>query len=158
MAITIEPIGFVRSPFATPEGMPIQEVASTARGQIEIYRQYSAGLRDLDGFDYVIVLYSFHLTTREALVVTPFLDAEPHGVFATRAPTRPNRLGVSIVRLLKIEGSVLEVEQVDMADGTPVIDLKPFLPAFDNRPAMRIGWFAGRLEALDAARADGRMR
>jgi len=158
MTIVIEPIGIVRSPFTSTEGMPIQAVASTARGQIEIHPQYREGLRDLDGFDYLIVLYRFHLAQKESLSVTPFLDAQPRGVFATRAPTRPNRLGLSVVRLLKIDGSVLEVEQVDMVDGTPVVDLKPYLPAFDDRPAVRLGWFAGRLEALDAARADGRMR
>jgi tRNA-Thr(GGU) m(6)t(6)A37 methyltransferase TsaA len=158
MAFTIEPIGFVRSPFASPEGMPIQAVASRVCGEIEIYPQYAEGLRDLDGFDYLIVLYRFHLAQKESLSVTPFLDTESRGVFATRAPTRPNRLGLSVVRLVKVSGTVLDVENLDVVDGTPVIDLKPYLPAFDDRPAVRIGWFAGRLEALESKRADGRMR
>ena len=123
MTLAIEPIGVVRSAFSSPEGMPIQAVASTAVGTI----------------------------------VTPFLDAQPRGVFATRAPTRPNRLGLSVVRLRGIANCVLDIEQVDMADGTPVVDLKPYLPAFDDRPAIRIGWFAGRLDGLASARADGRM-
>ena len=93
MTIVVEPIGIVRSPFTGPEGMPIQAVASTARGRIEIHPQYREGLRDLDGFDYVIVLYRFHLAQKESFSVTPFLDAQPRGVFATRAPTKAQSVG-----------------------------------------------------------------
>src|SRR5262245_10966537 len=119
MSISIRPIGIVRSPFATPEGMPIQAAFSDAVGTVEICDAYVDGLRDVDGFDYLIVLYHFHLATKELLRVTPFLDSEPRGVFATRAPARPNRLGLSVVRLLKVEGNVLTIGNVDMVSGTP---------------------------------------
>jgi tRNA-Thr(GGU) m(6)t(6)A37 methyltransferase TsaA len=158
MTLSLHPIGIVRSSFITPEGMPIQAVASDATETVEICPRYVDGLRDLDGFDHVILLYQFHLTTKELLRVTPFLDNEPRGVFATRAPTRPNRIGLSIVRLLKITVNVLDIGGVDMASGTPVIDIKPYVPAFDARAPGRIGWFAGKLDHLDSVRADDRMR
>jgi tRNA-Thr(GGU) m(6)t(6)A37 methyltransferase TsaA len=158
MHITIRPIGVMHSPFVSPEGMPIQAVASTTEGEVEIYEQYSEGLRDLDGFDHVILLYQFHLATKEMLKVKPFLDDQYRGVFATRAPARPNRIGLSVVRLLKVEGNILKVTNVDIVSGTPIIDIKPYIPAFDDRPDGRIGWFAGKLGALGTARADGRMR
>jgi tRNA-Thr(GGU) m(6)t(6)A37 methyltransferase TsaA len=138
--------------------MPIQAAFSDAVGTLEIYAEYIDGLRDIAGFDYLILLYRFHLANKESLRVTPFLDDEPRGVFATRAPTRPNRVGLSVVRLLKVTGNVLEIGNLDIVTGTPVIDIKPYVPAFDSRTGCRVGWFAGKLDRAATVRADDRMR
>ena len=158
MQISVAPIGIVHSPFAGPEGMPIQAALSEAVGTLEIYPEYVDGLRDIGGFDYLILLYHFHLTNKESLRVTPFLDKETRGVFATRAPTRPNRIGLSVVRLLSVTGNILDIGNVDIVSGTPVIDIKPYVPTFDSRTACRIGWFSGKLDSAAAMRADDRMR
>src|ERR1700730_1295818 len=158
MSISITPIGIVHSPFEGPEGMPIQAAFSDAVGTLEIYAEYVDGLRDIAGFDYLILLYHLHLANKESLRVTPFLDDEPRGVFATRAPTRPNRIGMSVVRLLKVTGNMLDIGNVDMVSGTPVIDIKPYVPAFDSRTGCRIGWFARKLESAATVHADDRMR
>ena len=158
MQISLTPIGVVYSPFEGPQGMPIQAAFSEATGTPEIYADYVEALRDIAGFDYLILLYRFHLVTKESLRVTPFLDDEPRGVFATRAPTRPNRIGLSVVRLLKVTGNMLDIGNIDMVSGTPVIDIKPYVPAFDSRVQCRIGWFAKKLGSAATVRADDRMR
>lgn len=157
--IVLRPIGVVHSSFTSLEGMPIQAAASEATGTIEVYPEFVEGLADLDGFDHLIVLYRFHLAARELLSVTPFLDDVERGVFATRAPIRPNRIGLSVVRLERIAGRVLHIANVDMASGTPVLDIKPYVPAFDF-PGKdgRIGWFEATLGKLATTRADDRMR
>ena len=158
MQISLTPIGIVHSPFADPEGMPIQAAFSDAVGRLEIYAEYVDGLRDIEGFDFVTLLYQFHMTGKESLRVTPFLDDEPRGVFATRAPTRPNRIGMSVVRLLGVTGNMLDIGNVDIVSGTPVIDIKPYVPAFDSRTGCRVGWFTGKLDRAASVRADERMR
>jgi len=156
--ISITPIGIVHSPFAAPEGMPIQAALSDAVGTLEIYPEYRDGLSDIAGFDYLILLYHFHMIRREPLRVTPFLDDEPRGVFATRAPTRPNRIGLSVVKLLNVTENILDIGNIDMVSGTPVIDIKPYVPAFDSRTGCRVGWFADKLERAATVRADNRVR
>ncbi len=158
MTISITPIGIVHSPFATLEGMPIQAALSEAVGTVEVYDAYADGLRDIAGFDFVILLYHFHITNKESLRVTPFLDTQPRGVFATRAPTRPNRIGLSVVRLLNVTGNLLEIGNVDILSGTPVVDIKPYVPDFDSRVGRRVGWFTGKLGHAASVRADDRMR
>ena len=158
MQISITPIGIVHSSFHSLEGMPIQAAFSDAVGTLELYAEYVDGLRDIEGFDYLILLYHFHIATKEPLHVTPFLDDEPRGVFATRAPTRPNRIGLSVVRLLKVTGNILDIGNVDVVSGTPVIDIKPYVPAFDSRTECRVGWFAGKLDHAPTVHADDRMR
>jgi len=156
--IVLRAIGVVRSPFTTPQGMPIQAAASGATGTIEVHEEFAAGLADLDGFDHLIVLYRFHLAGNEALSVKPFLDDVERGVFATRAPVRPNRIGLSVVRLERVSGRTLHIGNVDMVSGTPVLDIKPYVPAFDYPgSAVRVGWFEGKLGKLAATRADDRM-
>lgn len=121
--------------------MPIQPSSDASQpGTIEVFEPYVEGLKDLDGFSHIILLYHLHEVKRSALSVTPFLDSIPRGVFATRAPTRPNPIGLSIVRLLGIEDSILRVDDIDILDGTPLLDLKPYVPQFDDRPGARIGW------------------
>ncbi|MGC3984964.1 MAG: tRNA (N6-threonylcarbamoyladenosine(37)-N6)-methyltransferase TrmO [Pseudorhodoferax sp.] len=156
--IVCRPIGVVYSRFAAPEGTPIQTAGAPQElGRIEIAPAYAAGLRDIEGFEFLIVLTHLHLCTQERLEVVPFLDDRSHGVFATRAPARPNRIGLSIVRLESVQGRVLAFSGNDMVDGTPVLDIKPYVPRFDVRQTERIGWFAPRIDSVDGTRADGRM-
>ena len=157
-SITVTPIGVVRSEFKSKVGVPIQTAgAPQLYAELEIFPAYAAGLRDLKDFEYLILLTHMHLATEEPLDIVPFLDSISHGVFATRAPSRPNRIGLSIVRLLSIHGLVLRFEGNDMVDGTPILDIKPYVPAFDVRQTNRIGWFATKIEQLPGKRSDDRM-
>jgi tRNA (adenine37-N6)-methyltransferase len=153
--ICLQPLGVIRTPFTDPVGMPIQAIAAQGvQGHIELDEKYQAGLRDIEGFDYLILVYHLHQIREPALVVTPFLDSEAHGVFATRSPKRPNALGLSTVRLLRVEGSVLHISDVDMLDGTPLLDIKPYVPQFDNRANARIGWFEKQITRVQEVRAE----
>lgn len=153
------PIGIIHSPFRDTDGMPIQTTgARGVRGTIAMDERYREGLQDVDGFSHLILLYHFHLSRGHALMVKPFLDDSKRGVFATRAPRRPNPIGLSIVRLVRVEGSLLHVEDVDIVDGTPLLDLKPFVPLFDVRQDVKTGWLDGRGENAFHTRADGRFR
>jgi tRNA (adenine37-N6)-methyltransferase len=157
--ITYTPIGVVRSPFATLAGMPIQTVAAAGiAATIELDPSYAAGLADIDQFSHLLVISHLHLMQGYALTVTPFMDTQPHGVFATRSPRRPNPIGLSIVRLVRIEGATLHIEEVDLVDGTPVLDIKPYVPQLDDRAAERIGWFAENVHKVYEVRADDRIR
>ncbi len=156
-AVPFRPIGVVRSPFRAVEGMPIQASGARGiRGELEILPEYREGLADLDGFSHILVLYHFHRSRGFELTVRPFLDDRPHGVFATRAPCRPNPIGLSVVRLRSVEGCLLRIEDVDVLDGTPVLDIKPYVPEFDARTDVRTGWLAGSASRAADARADGR--
>ena len=156
-SVTFTPIGVVHSPFTQLSGTPIQSRgAQDAAGTIEVLPEYAAGLADLAGFSHIYVLSFFHLAGPYRLSVQPFLDDQPHGLFATRAPARPNPIGLSVVELVRVEGSTLHIRGVDIVDGTPVLDIKPYVPAFDAPGDCRIGWLAGRLDALPEQRDDGR--
>lgn len=152
MEIKYRPIGFIHSPFTNLENMPIQPAGRTsAPGTIDILPEFAAGLKDVEGFSHIILIYHLHEVRRQQLTVTPFLGQEPRGIFATRAPTRPNPVGISVVRLLKIEGARLYVDDVDILDGTPLIDLKPYVPEFDVRDGARAGWLQevrGRVQRM----------
>jgi len=155
--VTYQPIGVVRSPFTTLEGMPLQTVAAQGvRGSVEIEPIYAAGLKDLAAFSHLILLTHLHQMSGYSLEVTPYLDDQPHGIFATRSPRRPNPIGLSVVRLIAVQDSSVIIEDVDLLDGTPVLDLKPYVPAFDARDTERIGWFAGRIERVHTTRSDKR--
>lgn len=123
---------------------------------MEVFPEYAPGLSDLEGFSHVILIYHFHLASAPRLRVRPFMDGREHGVFATRAPARPNPIGLSVVRLLKVEGNVLYVAEVDVVDGTPLLDIKPYVPQFDSAQNVRIGWLEGNVCKLPYARDDGR--
>ncbi len=139
--MNLTPIGTLHTPFRQIADMPVQPSgARGVAGSIELDASLAEGLRDLDGFSHLIVLYHFHKVTRVNLTVTPFLDPQPRGVFATRAPTRPNPIGLSILTIKAIHGNLIEVEDVDMLDGTPVLDIKPYVPEFDQRSDVRTGW------------------
>jgi tRNA-Thr(GGU) m(6)t(6)A37 methyltransferase TsaA len=145
MEFVMRPIGKIHSPFTDKRETPIQPSCSTARGQVEVYPAYVAGLRDLDGFSHIILLYAFHRSEDYTLIVKPFLDDQGRGLFATRYPARPNPIGLSIVRLISVhDHRILEIEGVDMLDGTPLLDIKPYVPDFDVRTNVRTGWYATR--------------
>lgn len=152
MSILLKPIGVIHSPFTDPKSMPIQPVsANSAAGRVEVFPEFKDGIKDLEGFSHLVLLYHFHRSRAYSLSVTPYLDTEPRGLFATRAPNRPNPIGLSLVRLVGIEGSDLQVENIDVLDGTPLLDIKPHVPEFDCAPGARIGW-------LEKAAADMRTK
>jgi tRNA (adenine37-N6)-methyltransferase len=155
--LTYKPIGVVHSPFKQPKDTPIQATASKGViATVEIYPEYSEGLKDLEGFSHIILLYHFHLIKDSSLMVKPFLDDQLHGVFATRSPSRPNKIGISVVHLTGIKNNVLHIEDIDILDGTPLIDVKPYVPKFDCRKTIKIGWFRGKIDKLTATKDDGR--
>jgi tRNA-Thr(GGU) m(6)t(6)A37 methyltransferase TsaA len=155
--VIYKPIGVVHSPFKLPQDVPIQSAAAKGvAGSVEVFQEYVEGLKDVEGFSHLILVYHFHLAQPYSLLVTPFMDKKLHGLFATRAPSRPNAIGVSIVRLTKIEQNLLHIQDVDIIDGTPLLDIKPFVPEFDQREAERIGWLEKKVDKLHSSRDDGR--
>ena len=159
MEISYRPIGVIHSTFTNIEGMPIQPPgAAGIRGTVEVFPEFAEGLKDLDGFSHIILLYHFHRVPGAKLVVIPFMDSQPHGVFATRAPKRPNPIGLSIVKLLSIEQNVLHIENVDILDGTPLLDIKPYVPEFDQPQANRVGWLEQSKGRVQSKKSDSRFR
>ena len=151
----LTPIGIIHSPHQRAEGTPVQAALATGvQGTVQVFPEYAAGLRDLDGFERVWLVYWFDRASPAELVVTPYLDTRPRGLFATRAPCRPNPIGMSAVRLLGITGGSLQVDGLDILDNTPLLDIKPYIPAFDGFEAKRIGW-CGNAKGGSVA-ADGR--
>jgi tRNA-Thr(GGU) m(6)t(6)A37 methyltransferase TsaA len=141
----MSPIGLIRTPFQQAEGTPIQSaVSKSAQGVVEVFSEFSAGLRDLAGFERLWLIYVLDRASAAQLVTRPYLDNEERGVFATRSPARPNHIGLSSVRLLGVEQNRLLIEDVDMLDRTPLLDIKPYVPAFDVFQVMRTGWYAGK--------------
>ncbi len=139
--------------------MPIQPTgAKGVKGSVTIDPNYIDGLKDLEGFSHIFLIYHFHLSKGYSLEVKPFLDDNTHGLFATRAPKRPNPIGISVVRLLEVEGCTLKIEDVDIVDGTPLLDLKPYVPDFDVRRVERTGWLSRKADRVREAKADERFR
>lgn len=139
--IEITPIGIIRTPYGEAKEMPIQgRFKEDVEGWIELEEEYVPALKDLEGFSHLILIYYFHRSDREELQGRPFLEEETHGIFAIRSPHRPNHLGLSIVRLQRIEGSRVYFSEVDMLDGTPLLDIKPYVEHFDHREGVRSGW------------------
>ena len=157
-SITLHPIGTIRTPHKTLEGTPIQPPGARGiRGTIEVDTVFQEGLLDLKGFSHIYLLYLLHLSKGYCMTVKPFLDDALHGVFSTRAPRRPNPIGLSLIRLIDVIEGTLYVEDVDMVDGTPLLDIKPYVPDFDQ-PCGDIctGWYSGRSQNVKCARADKR--
>lgn len=139
--VQFQSIGIIRSPFDRPAGTPIQPAFSKgALGQVEIFEEYARGLKDLDGFDRIWLLYVFNRCPAYKLHVMPYMDTQARGVFATRAPARPNAIGISPVILDRIEGNILFVRDIDVLDQTPLLDIKPYSPKFDCFTVEREGW------------------
>jgi tRNA-Thr(GGU) m(6)t(6)A37 methyltransferase TsaA len=141
----IKPIGIIHSPFQSREETPIQPSRSRANGQVEVFKEYQEGLEDIEGFSHIILIYWFHKSKGYSLKVKPFLDDTLRGVFATRAPSRPNQIGISVVRLLERKENILHVKGIDVLDGTPLIDIKPHVPDFESGEMLRIGWLEGKI-------------
>ena len=155
--IKCKPIGVIHSPFKEPRGTPIQPAgAKGTNGIVEIFPEYAEGLKDIEGFSHIILLYQFHLSKGSALIAKPYMDNETHGVFAMRGPSRPNSIGISVVCLVKVEGNMLHILDVDIVDGTPLLDIKPYVPEFDTREVERIGWLEKSVHKLSESKDNGR--
>jgi tRNA-Thr(GGU) m(6)t(6)A37 methyltransferase TsaA len=155
--ITYKPIGIIHSPFKSVRGIPIQPAAATGVfGTVELYTDFAGGLKDLEGFSHVILLYHFHLSEGYQLEVKPFLDNIKRGVFATRAPRRPNQIGLSVVKLNKVENNLLHIERIDVVNGTPLLDIKPYVPDFDRIEEIQIGWLSESKHKMSSAKSDNR--
>ena len=157
--IHYESIGIIHSPFKDTNGMPIQPTASRGvAGTAEIKPHFADGLKDLDGFSHIILLYHFHCSNGPLLQVKPFLDDAVRGIFSTRAPRRPNPIGMSVVRLTGVDNTTLYIEDVDILDGTPLLDIKPYIPQFDHRQVERIGWLSEKVNNVHTTKADERFK
>lgn len=139
--------------------MPIQPaVGAGIKGTVDVFEDFHPGLKDLDGFSHIILLYHFHYSHSFNLEVVPFLDSEPRGLFATRAPKRPNPVGLSIVQLDKVEDGVLHIRNMDILDGTPLLDIKPYVPEFDAQVDVRIGWLEKARKNFSSRKSDDRFK
>ena len=155
--IKYKPIGVIHSPFKEPKGTPIQPAgAKGICGTVEVFPEYTKGLKDINGFSHLILLYHFHFSHGVSLEAKPYMDNEARGVFAMRGPSRPNPIGISIVRLLEVEENILHIQDIDIIDGTPLLDIKPYVPEFDKREVEKIGWLEKKVNKLSATKDDGR--
>lgn len=143
--MNIKPIGIIYTPFKCKKGTPIQPFKSKADGRIEIFQNFVEGLSDIDGFSHLILIYRFHKSRGYCLKIKPFLDNSLRGLFATRYPRRPNQIGLTVVKLLKRKGSTLFVKGIDVIDGTPLLDIKPYVPDFGPKEKVKIGWLKGKI-------------
>lgn len=157
--IIYKPIGTILSPFKTIEGVPIQPAgAEGIIGEVKVNKKYSEGLKSLEGFSHIILIYHFHLTGRYKLKVIPFMDVEEHGIFATRAPKRPNPIGISVVRIISVAENIITVENIDVVNGTPLLDIKPYISRFNNVKNEKNGWFSKNGIDVKKIRADSRFK
>ena len=157
--IKYSPIGVIHSPFESPNGTPIQPAGARGiNGSVEVFPQYAEGLKDVEGFSHIILIYHFHLSGESSLTAKPYMDTESHGVFAMRGPSRPNSIVISVVRLVKVEENILRIQDVDIVDGTPLLDIKPYVPEFDIRDVESIGWLEKNVHKLSESKDDGRFR
>jgi len=152
----LKPIGTIHTPYKKDGDVPYQAYKSKDVGEIEVFKEYEEGLKDIEGFSHLIILYMFHKSVKRSvkrkyflnslgLLVKPYLDDTPRGLFATRSPNRPNPIGLTIVELLERKGNILKVRGIDMLDGTPLLDIKPYVPKFDRRGKVKIGWLEGKV-------------
>ena len=155
--ITYKPIGVIHSQFNEPKGTPIQpESAKNIKGTVEVFSEYAEGLTDVEGFSHIILIYHFHLSKEFSLKSKPYMDTVEHGVFAMRGPSRPNPIGISVVGLERIVGNILHIRDVDIVDGTPLLDIKPYVPQFDIRDVQTVGWLEKNVHKLSTSKDDGR--
>jgi len=141
----MKPIGVIHTPFSDKPGTPIQSSRSNCSGEVEVFPEYAKGLEGIEDLSHLFLIYIFHKALNPTeLMVLPFLDDKAHGVFATRFYARPNSIGISIVQLIERNGLLLKVQSVDMLDGSPLLDIKPYVPEFDVREVNKLGWYATR--------------
>ncbi len=151
------PIGIIKTPFDLPKGTPIQPTGGKdIEAKIELFPEFQEGLKDIEGFSHIILVYHCHKAKPFSLLVKPFMDDALHGVFATRAPSRPNSIGLSIVRLVKVEQCNIFIKDVDIVNNTPLLDIKPYVPKFDMRLNVRFGWLESEAEKTEKTHDDGR--
>lgn len=159
MDIVFKPVGVIHSPYKTVENMPIQpSSARDVTGEIEIYPEFAAGLSDIEDFSHLYVIFHLDRVKNHKLKVIPFLDTVERGIFATRSPARPNPIGLSIVELTGVRGNILSIRGVDMIDGSPVLDIKPYVPDFEHCENVRKGWFEGKTEKACEIKSDCRFK
>ena len=157
MEVIYRPIGVIHTSFNNVEEMPIQPTSDVSGpGFVEVSPEFADALKDLEGFSHIYLLYHFHKVHRSKLIVTPFLDSKSHGIFATRAPSRPNPLGLSLVKLVRIENNLVYVEGVDVLNGTPLLDIKPYVPEFEHIHDVRIGWLEKAKDKIRSQKSDDR--
>jgi tRNA-Thr(GGU) m(6)t(6)A37 methyltransferase TsaA len=145
VVMKVYPIGVIHTPFKRKKDAPIQSFKSKAIGRVEVFKKYHDGLGDIEGFSHLILIYKFHKSKGYRLKVKPFLDDELRGLFATRYPRRPNQIGLTVVKLLKRKGNTLFVTGIDVVDGSPLLDIKPYVSAFGPKEKIRIGWLEGKI-------------
>jgi len=139
--VTLKFIGTIRTPYKKPEGMSIQgKFGKEVTGRVELFPEYEQGLKDIEGFSHLILIYFFDRTKEDELIGKPFLEDELHGIFSIRSPKRPNHLGISVVKLKKVEKNVIIFSEVDILDNTPLLDIKPYVSHFDIRENVKSGW------------------
>ena len=159
MEITLSPIGRLETPFNDIADMPIQpSVLADTRGKAVMDEKFMPGLMDLDGFSHIILLFLLHKISGYQLEVVPFMDTLPHGIFATRSPKRPNRIGMSIVRVESVAGNIVQFKGVDMLNGSPLLDIKPYYSYFDQQTQVRNGWLEGKTLRPENLRSDKRFK
>lgn len=159
MKIEFQQIGVIYSPYLKSEGMPLQPAGALGvQGTVEVFEEFQSGLKDLDGFSHIILVYYFHQSKNYKLHVVPFMDSKPRGLFSTRAPNRPNNIGISTVKLEKIEKRILYVQNIDILNGTPLIDIKPYIPEFDVQSHVRTGWLEKVRGKVSEKRSDDRFK
>jgi tRNA-Thr(GGU) m(6)t(6)A37 methyltransferase TsaA len=157
LSVVYKSIGFIRTPFKSVTNMPVQPCGhNPIEGYVELDKSLEVGLAHLEGFSHIILIYHFHKVKGHKLYVVPFMDKQPHGIFATRAPVRPNAVGLSVVKLIRIEGHKVWFEGADMLDRTPLIDIKPFFPQSDNQPDATSGWLTKSSSEVGEMRSDTR--
>lgn len=155
--VKYKPIGVIHSPFKEPEGTPIQPAGGKGiNATVEVFPEYAEGLKDVEGFSHIILIYHFHLVKGSSLKAKPFMDDNLRGIFAIRGSRRPNPIGISIVKLVGIDHNILHIQDVDIVDGTPLLDIKPYVPEFDLREVEKVGWLAKNVSKLSTSKDDGR--
>ncbi len=155
--IKYKPIGIIHSPFKEASGTPIQAaIAKDTEGIVEVFPEYAEGLKDVEGFSHIILIFHFHLSNAATLRAKPYMDNEERGIFAIRGPRRPNPIGISTVRLVRIEENMLYIKNLDILDGTPLLDIKPYVPEFDVHEVSKIGWLEKNIYKLPTSKDDGR--
>jgi tRNA-Thr(GGU) m(6)t(6)A37 methyltransferase TsaA len=157
--VEFSPIGIIHTPFKTVENMPIQPTADKeSEGWIEIFDEFSDGLADLSGFSHIYLIFHLHKSAGYKLKVIPFLDTVERGIFATRSPSRPNPVGLSVVKIMSVNGNIINIKGLDILDGSPLIDIKPFVPMFEDVKDVRTGWFDGKDGVVPGRLSDGRFK
>ena len=157
MKIEFTPIGIIHTPFKTVENIPIQPAAGAGfEGWIEIFNEYKEGLSDLDGFSHIYLIFYLHKSISYKLKVIPFLDTVERGIFSTRSPARPNPVGLSIVEIISIKENIIRIKGIDILDGTPLVDIKPYVPDFEITTNIKKGWFEGKEKMVSGKLSDGR--